>query len=61
MVTTETIADTLRQTKALAKAKAGCSCLLAAGDRIIDLVSRTEPLERVISESVAPRPTLVHA
>jgi diguanylate cyclase (GGDEF)-like protein len=61
MVTTETIADTLRQTKTLAKAKAGCTCLLAAGDRIIDLVSRTEPLERVVSESVAARPTLVHA
>jgi diguanylate cyclase (GGDEF)-like protein len=60
LVTTENIADTLRQTKALAKAKAGCTCLLAAGDRIIDLVSRTEPLERVVSESVAPRP-LVHA
>jgi diguanylate cyclase (GGDEF)-like protein len=67
VVTTETIAETLRQTKALAKAKPGCSCLLA-GDRIIDLVSRTEPggpmgqpLERVVSESVAPRPTLVHA
>jgi diguanylate cyclase (GGDEF)-like protein len=61
MVTTENIAETLRQTKALAKAKAGCTCLLAAGDRIIDLVSRTEPLERVVSESVGPRPTLVHA
>ena len=61
MVTTENIAETLRQTKALAKARPGCSCLLAAGDRIIDLVSRTEPLERVVGESVAPRPTLVHA
>ena len=61
MVTTEVIAETLRQTKALAKAKPGCTCLLAAGDRIIDLVSRTETLERVVGESVAPRPTLVHA
>ena len=61
MVTTEVIAETLRQTKTLAKARPGCSCLLAAGDRIIDLVSRTEPLERVVGESVAPRPTLVHA
>jgi diguanylate cyclase (GGDEF)-like protein len=61
IVTTEVIAETLRQTKALAKAKPGCSCLLAAGDRIIDLVSRTEPLERVVGESVTPRPTLVHA
>jgi diguanylate cyclase (GGDEF)-like protein len=61
MVTTEAIAETLRQTKALAKAKPGCSCLLAAGDRIIDLVSRTEPLERVVGDSSAPRPTFVHA
>jgi diguanylate cyclase (GGDEF)-like protein len=61
MVTTEVIAETLRQTKTLAKAKPGCTCLLAAGDRIIDLVSRTEPLERVVGQSVAPRPTLVHA
>jgi diguanylate cyclase (GGDEF)-like protein len=61
MVTTEVIAETLRQTKTLAKAKPGCTCLLAAGDRIIDLVSRTEQLERVVGESVAPRPTLIHA
>jgi len=43
IVTPETIAESLRQTKALAKAKAGCTCLLAAGDRVIDLVSRAEP------------------
>ena len=61
MVTTEVIAETLRQTKTLAKAKPGCTCLLAAGDRIIDLVSRAETLERVVGQSVAPRPTLVHA
>jgi diguanylate cyclase (GGDEF)-like protein len=61
MATTELIADTLRQTKALAKAKPGCSCLLAAGDRIVDMVTRTEPLERVVGESIVPRPTLVHA
>jgi hypothetical protein len=46
LVTPEVIAENLRQTKALAKAKAGCSCLLSAGDRIIDLVSRSETLEK---------------
>jgi diguanylate cyclase (GGDEF)-like protein len=61
IVTPDVIAESLRQTKAQAKAKPGCSCLLAAGDRVIDLVSRAEPLERVVGESVAPRPTFVHA
>jgi diguanylate cyclase (GGDEF)-like protein len=46
IVTPDIIAESLRQTKALAKAKPGCTCLLAAGDRVIDLVSRVEPLER---------------
>jgi hypothetical protein len=43
LITPEIIAESLRQTKALAKAKPGCTCLLAAGDRVIDLVSRAEP------------------
>lgn len=47
LVTPDAIAESLRQTKALAKAKAGCSCLLTAGDRVIDLVSRSESAERV--------------
>jgi diguanylate cyclase (GGDEF)-like protein len=38
--TPDAIAESLRQTKELAKAKPGCTCLLAAGDRVIDLVSR---------------------
>jgi diguanylate cyclase (GGDEF)-like protein len=46
----EAIAESLRQTKALAKAKPGCTCLLAAGDRVIDLVSRTDPIARPQSE-----------
>jgi diguanylate cyclase (GGDEF)-like protein len=46
LVTPDIIAESLRQTKALAKAKPGCTCLLAAGDRVIDLVSRVEPPER---------------
>jgi diguanylate cyclase (GGDEF)-like protein len=46
MATAEVVAESLRQTKALAKARPGCSCLLAAGDRVIDLVSRAEPVER---------------
>jgi GGDEF domain-containing protein len=51
ITTPEMIAESLRQTKSLAKAKAGCTCLLAAGDRVIDLVSRSEPVSRV------PEPT----
>ncbi len=42
-ITADAIAENLRQTKALAKAKPGCTCLLAVGDRVIDLVSRTDP------------------
>jgi len=45
-VTADVIAESLRQTKALAKAKPGCCCLLAAADRVIELVSRPEPAER---------------
>ena len=51
-LTPETIAESLRRTKALAKAKAGCACLLAAGDRVIDLVSRGEPFDRAQFQSV---------
>jgi diguanylate cyclase (GGDEF)-like protein len=50
LVTADVIAESLRQTKALAKAKPGCTCLLAAGDRVIDLVSRVEPLERLTGD-----------
>jgi glyceraldehyde-3-phosphate dehydrogenase/erythrose-4-phosphate dehydrogenase len=39
-VTAEQVADALRETKRAAKAKAGCSCMLASGDRITDLSSR---------------------
>ena len=46
IITPEIIAESLRQTKALAKAKAGCTCLLAAGDRVIDIASRAEPAHR---------------
>jgi GGDEF domain-containing protein len=46
LITPDVIAENLRQTKALAKAKPGCSCLLTAGDRVVDLVSRAEPAER---------------
>lgn len=47
LITPDIIAESLRQTKALAKAKPGCTCLLAAGDRVVDLVSRAEALEGV--------------
>ena len=43
-------------TKALAKAKPGCTCLLAAGDRVIDLVSRAEPIERPAADAVSHAP-----
>jgi diguanylate cyclase (GGDEF)-like protein len=36
-VTAEQVADALRETKRAAKAKAGCSCMLATGDKITDL------------------------
>jgi GGDEF domain-containing protein len=54
-ITPDIIAETLRQTKALAKAKPGCTCLLAAGDRIIDLVSRSESPDRSVLVESAPR------
>lgn len=40
LITPDAIAESLRQTKALAKAKPGCTCLLVAGEQTIDLVSR---------------------
>ncbi|MDB6008542.1 MAG: hypothetical protein JWL65_792 [Gammaproteobacteria bacterium] len=55
LITPEIIAESLRQTKALAKAKPGCTCLLAAGDRVIDLVSRAEP-EPLTRRSESLRP-----
>ena len=39
-VTAEEVADALRETKRAAKAKPGCSCMLAAGDAIAELSSR---------------------
>jgi EAL domain-containing protein (putative c-di-GMP-specific phosphodiesterase class I)/GGDEF domain-containing protein len=53
LITPDIIAESLRQTKSLAKAKPGCSCLLAVGDRVIDLVSRVEPMERLPGEQAA--------
>jgi GGDEF domain-containing protein len=56
LITPDIIAESLRQTKSLAKAKPGCTCLLAAGDRVIDLVSRADPLERVADEATSLAP-----
>jgi len=42
-VTGDVIAESLRQTKNLAKARPGCTCLLSAGSRVIDLLSCAEP------------------
>jgi diguanylate cyclase (GGDEF)-like protein len=42
-VTAEEVADALRETKRVAKAKAGCSCMLAVGDKIADLSSSVSP------------------
>jgi diguanylate cyclase (GGDEF)-like protein len=55
-VTPDMIAESLRQTKALAKAKPGCTCLLAAGDRVIDLVSRSDSLVPPQSEPASREP-----
>lgn len=38
-VSAEEVADRLRETKRVAKAKSGCSCMLAVGERISDLSS----------------------
>jgi hypothetical protein len=62
VITPEMIAESLRQTKSLAKAKAGCTCLLAAGDRVIDLVTRAEPALRARDQpSVTQRLRAVQA
>jgi diguanylate cyclase (GGDEF)-like protein len=39
-VTADEVADALRETKRLAKAKPGCSCVLSVGDRMEDLATR---------------------
>jgi EAL domain-containing protein (putative c-di-GMP-specific phosphodiesterase class I)/GGDEF domain-containing protein len=49
-VSADLVAERLRQTKILAKAKPGCSCLLTAGSRVIDLLSRTEPPSAIATE-----------
>jgi diguanylate cyclase (GGDEF)-like protein len=38
-VTADEVADALRETKRLAKAKPGCSCVLSVGDRVEDLAT----------------------
>jgi len=38
-VTAQEVADRLRETKRAAKAKPGCSCMLAVGERVVDLSS----------------------
>jgi diguanylate cyclase (GGDEF)-like protein len=38
-VTAEEVADALRETKRVAKAKPGCSCMLVVGDKTVDLSS----------------------
>jgi diguanylate cyclase (GGDEF)-like protein len=38
-VTAESIAEDLRRTKAAAKSRPGCSCMLSSGTRLIDLIS----------------------
>lgn len=57
-ISPDVIAESLRQTKALAKAKPGCTCLLAAGDRVIDVVSRTEPAARKHHEALSRTATI---
>ena len=52
-VSAEHVAERLRHTKHLAKAQPGCACLLVAGDRLIDLLSRVETPART-ADSAAP-------
>jgi hypothetical protein len=42
-VTAEELADALRETKRAAKAKPGCSCMLAMGGKVADLSSWVSP------------------
>ncbi len=50
-VTAERVADSLSETKRVAKAKAGCSCMLAAGDRITELaVSMPKKVPSALSQ-----------
>jgi diguanylate cyclase (GGDEF)-like protein len=42
-VSADEVADALRETKRLAKAKPGCSCVLSVGDRMEDLATRVPP------------------
>jgi len=49
-VSADLVAERLRQTKTLAKAKPGCSCLLTSGSRVIDLLSRPESPAPIASE-----------
>src|SRR6185437_7137329 len=37
-MTLDTVAESLRRTKAAAKARPGCSCMLSTDDRILDLL-----------------------
>jgi diguanylate cyclase (GGDEF)-like protein len=49
-VSADLVAERLRQTKTLAKAKPGCSCLLTSGSRVIDLLNRPESPAPIASE-----------
>jgi GGDEF domain-containing protein len=37
--TLESVADELRRTKGVAKARSGCSCMLSTGNRVVDLLA----------------------
>jgi diguanylate cyclase (GGDEF)-like protein len=39
--TADAVAESLRQTKSLAKAREGCTCVLSSGGRIVDLLTST--------------------
>jgi diguanylate cyclase (GGDEF)-like protein len=42
-ISAERVSDALLETKRLAKAKPGCSCMLASGDKTVDLLSWAAP------------------
>jgi diguanylate cyclase (GGDEF)-like protein len=57
-VNAESIAESLLQTKHLAKARTGCSCLLQAAGRTIDLLNREAPVQAIGWADAAPAPGL---
>jgi len=54
-LTADQVGDKLRRTKALAKARPGNSCMLASGERVIDMLTRSEVPELPPSDTMVIR------